>query len=167
MRRAVTSSVMIAGSLVWALAAGAAAAQGPDFVDFTPVTAEEAAVTLLPPATLGGAEDLRYSERCSEIRRRTAVIALSWKAGEGSGDQRIDLTMFRDGFVRGRYQTSGRLPHGQGSAGVEAPEPGIRYYWRVLTETPAGWIPSAVERFEVPVCPWDEPQPAAAVTNPS
>ncbi len=162
MRRAVTTGVMTVSILVWTLTAVAASAQDPDFQTFTPATPEEAAITLLPPATPGSAGNLRFSERCSETRRRTAVIALSWRAGEGSGDQRLDFTPFRDGFDQGRYQTSGRLPHGQTAAGVEAPEPGLRYYWRVLTETPAGWIPSAVERFEVPVCPWDEPQP----TNP-
>ncbi len=166
MKRGVTAGVMTTSILAWTFAAAAVSAQYPDFETFTPVTPEEAAVTLLPPALPGGAGDLRFSERCSETRRRTAVIALSWRAGQGNGDQRVDITKFRDGFDLGRYQTSGRLPHGQTAAGVEAPEPGLRYYWRVLTETPAGWIPSAVERFEVPVCPWDEPSDPTAVRSP-
>lgn len=152
-RRAVLSAVC----LLWTFAALAASAQEEDFEAFAPATPEGAAVALLPPGTAGGAEQLGFSSRCSETRRRTAVIALRWQAGEEVADQRVDLTKFRDGFEKGRYETSGRLPRHQRSAGLEGPEPGIRYYWRVLTETPAGWVPSTVERFEVPVCPWDEP----------
>ena len=88
--------------------------------------------------------------------------------GRGRSCRRGGRNHRRRGFDKGRYQTSGQLPHGQAAAGVEAPEPGILYYWRVLTETPAGWIPSTVERFEVPVCPWDEPtDPTAAVSDPA
>ena len=41
------------------------------------------------------------------------------------------------------------------TAALEKLEPGVNYYWRVLTRTDGGWVPSAVARVEAPTCPVD------------
>lgn len=128
---------------------------------FVPVTPEEAAITLLPAGTPGGAAELDWQARCSETRRRTAIVALGWRPAAEAAVQRVDVSKFRDGFERLRYEVSPRLADERAAVAIEGAEPGINYYWRVLTERPEGWVPSAVERFDVPVCPWDETYPDA------
>ena len=70
---------------------------------------------------------------------------------------RLDLSKLRDGFETGRFETSGPLPAALEGATVAGPEPGIHYYWRLLTLTPEGWVTTSEARFEAPVCPWDPP----------
>lgn len=156
-RRFQTTCTLLALAM---LAAGSALGADVEFEIFRPVTPEEADVPLLSPDTPGAAGELGPAARCSETVRRSAEIELRWQPGAAAaGVQRVDVTRFRDGFALGRYEVSPLLAPGRDSVGLAGPEPGINYYWRVLTETPQGWAPSRVERFEVPVCPWDPPNP--------
>lgn len=148
-----------AGSLLvlalLAATAGTALAADVQFEIFRPVTPEEASVPLLPAETLSAAGGLAPAARCSETVRRSAEVELRWQVGAAAGVQRVDVTKFRDGFELGRYEVSPVLAPGRTSVGLAGPEPGVNYYWRVLTETPQGWAPSGEDRFDVPVCPWD------------
>ncbi len=131
----------------------------PPIEDFTPVSPPEAAIAILPADTPGAAGELGYSARCHPTKQRAAIVDLGWQtAGEQSaGEQRIDISKFPRGLATGRYDTTRRLPGTMTAAAVDSPEPGIAYYWRVLSKTDDGWVASGVERFEVPVCPWDQP----------
>lgn len=152
--RAVGTSLLLA-----ALTATATFGDEARFETFRPVTTEEAAIRLLAPETASAARELAPTARCSESVRRSAEVELRWQSvGATAGAQRVDVTKFRDGFDLARYDVSPPLAPGRDSVALAGPEPGIHYYWRVLTETPRGWAPSRVERFEVPVCPWDPPR---------
>ena len=121
------------------------------------------APTVLPILSPGGAyaaTDLVAKVQCSETHMGKAIAKLNWTVATAPGSQqRIDITMYWDGFERGNFETSGPHPPGQSFVELERLEPGINYYWRVLTLTPKGWVPSATARCKVPVCPGgDEPQ---------
>ncbi len=125
--------------LTWALTGAAVAQDDLEIEVFKPVTPGEAGIELLPAGAPGGAADFAVTARCSETKVRTAVVALRWTVGElGGGAQRVDISKLRDGFATDRYETTRRLPPELSTVGVEGPEPGINYYWRVLTELAGG-----------------------------
>lgn len=122
----------------------------------------ESELEILPIGAPGGAGRLEATANCHETTPRAALIALRWApaSGEAGGTQRVDISKLRDGFTTDRFSSTRDLPGVTTAIGIEAPEPGINYYWRVLTATPGGWVSSKVERFEVPVCPFDEVDPS-------
>lgn len=147
-------------AVVWACMAWAVSAAEPPLTPFRTATQSEQE-TLWAPAADGveAPTDLSHEVRCSAEVFRTADVDLRWHpvaAAEG-GEQRVDLSKFRDGFEKGRFETSGALEASRDGARLTAPEPGVHYYWRVVRQTEAGWVSSPTARFEVPVCPWDEP----------
>ena len=158
--RSVTSVIILTA----AAGLGAAAQIEPPIEAFAPVSPPEAAIAILPPGGLGTATALEAAASCHPTQRRAAIVALRWQAaaGEGLQAQRVDISKFRRGFEIDRYETTGKLPAVTSAVSVEAPEPRIRYYWRVLTQSPNGWVTSQQARFEVPICPWDEPSPGGA-----
>ena len=130
----------------------------PTETSFTQVTEAQAAVELLPAGSEPGASDLASTTGCHETTPRTAVIGMAWSGGPAIAvSQRVDISKFHEGFDTGRYETTGSLPGSTNTIAFVGAEPGIAYYWRVLDETPAGWVTSAVERFEAPTCPYDPP----------
>ena len=144
---------------LWLLVAGAALSQvDPGVETFAPATREQTSIALLPPNTPGGAEDLSFTARCLDTSPREGLITLTWRSAQaGASGQRVDVTKFHEGFDVSRFDASRRLDSNFEAVGLQAPEPGINYYWRVLTATPSGWITSQVGRFEAPVCPSDGP----------
>jgi hypothetical protein len=139
-------------------AAAALALPHPPTVDFTPATEEQVAISILPPATAGAAAGLAYTAHCLDTNPRQGLVALAWVPGAAAaGGQRIDVSKLHEGFVAGRFEVSPILEASVGAVSLEAPEPGIYYYWRVLGETPDGWVASLEGRFEAPVCPSDGP----------
>jgi hypothetical protein len=145
------------GLLVTSAAGLAAEPQPANLEGFAPAAPAQAAIQLAPEGTGGAAVDLSADTSCSTTVVRTSIIELRWNASAGpSGVQRIDISKFWDGFQNGRYESSRILPAQQSSASWEGAEPGIHYYWRVLTQAGSIWIPSITERFEAPVCPWDQ-----------
>ncbi len=160
--RVLTWSLILAAAAT--LAAGAAA--DPPVEAFAPLPPGDNGA-VLPPGSAVAAGELSAAAECHPAKRRAALVALRWRpaaatdetaAPEGlTADQRVELSKFRDGFGTGRLVATRRLPAAVGAVAVDSPEPGIHYYWRVLTWGAGGWTPSAVERFEVPVCPYDQP----------
>ncbi|MEM8649907.1 MAG: hypothetical protein AAGF54_05195, partial [Pseudomonadota bacterium] len=69
--------------------------------------------------------------------------------------QRIDITPFRNGFESNSFDTIGELESTRSEMVWDGGEPGINYYWRVLTRTPEGWVSSDISRYEAPTCPVD------------
>ena len=144
---------------LWLFVASAALSQvDPRVETFAPATEQQLSIALLPAMTQGGAEALSFAARCLDTSPREGLISLTWQPAAVRGSaQRVDVTKFREAFDVSRFDASGRLEADLDAIGLQAPEPGINYYWRVLTETPSGWISSPVERFEAPVCPSDGP----------
>ncbi|MDH3402125.1 MAG: hypothetical protein OES32_06880 [Acidobacteriota bacterium] len=143
----------------WLLFAGAAISQlYPPVEAFTPAGSEETSIALLPAGTPGGASELAYASHCLDTSPRQGLVALEWSPGERLGTaRRIDVTKLHEGFATGRFDATRKLAADVRAVSLQDPEPGIYYYWRVLEETPAGWISSPVARFEAPVCPSDGP----------
>lgn len=108
------------------------------------------------PASADGAT-LEASATCSPSRLRGIDVELSWQVELAQKEgYRVDVSMFGDGFQKGRYLTSGELSAASGGLLFEEALPGIYYYWRVLTRTPDGWVVSGNGRFDAPICPVDE-----------
>ncbi len=129
---------------------------------FHPASRDEAAVRIEPIGAPGAAEGLEVSARCHETKPRTAVVTLSWDtpAAAAGRSQRVDISKLHEGFDTGTFETTASLAADVDGVAVEGPEPGLYYYWRVLNHAGNGWVTSKVERFEVPICPWDGPADA-------
>ena len=94
---------------------------------------------------------------CSRTEFRGIVAAFGWEVTRAQIEAfRIDVSLFRDGFKAGRYLTSGELAVAERQLVFEDAQPGMYYYWRLLTKTPEVWIVSGHGRLETPVCPVDE-----------
>ena len=156
--------LICAGALLSIVVPAALAIEAPVEM-FTPLTPEESQVAVLPAGSAAAAVDLSAVAECHLTKRRAALVGLRWSpvaAGqdgalpEGSA-QRVEITKFREGFSTGRLEATRRLESAVETVAVDSAETGIYYYWRVLTLTAEGWVPSQVGRFEVPVCPYDPP----------
>lgn len=131
-------------------------AQAPAVEAFTAVDGQRLPLVAEPrPSAM--AAGLESASRCHPEIRRASLVFLRWRppSAEGLLDQRVDISKFRDGFAKGSFEATRPLPRATEAVAVEAPEPGVNYYWRVLTQTVDGWVSSPVQRFEVPICPWD------------
>lgn len=94
--------------------------------------------------------------RCSRTTPRAIDVTLRWDVKQPEAKAfRIDITEFGDGFAKGRYLTSGERSTDERQLPFEDARPGIYYYWRVLTSTPAGWVVSGAGRFDAPICAAD------------
>jgi photosystem II stability/assembly factor-like uncharacterized protein len=108
---------------------------------------------LLSPGLPNAPTDLMGEVRCDPVRL-TSTAQLTWKAPRaGGGQQRVDVTAFRDGFQTANFVTFGPLPPDQFQVELSSGEPGITYYWRVLTLTESGWAPSRTARLPWLGCP--------------
>ena len=138
-------------------------------VRFVEADANAAAIELLAePASYVRPTHDEFTElgaagECSSTRMRGIDVTLRWEVTRSQVEaHRIDITMFHDGFKTGRYLTSGERPVASGARSAtqgqllfETAEPGLYYYWRLLTKTPAGWVVSGSGRFDSPTCPVD------------
>ncbi len=104
---------------------------------------------------LGGAV-IKAQARCSTLVPRGIDVTLFWEVKQADAKAyRVDITEFRDGFAKGRFLTSGERPPAERVLPFEDAQPGLYYYWRVLTSTDAGWVVSGAGRFDSPVCASD------------
>jgi hypothetical protein len=115
---------------------------------------------ILEPIGTQGPGALRVVARCSDVNLGKAVAEFTWASPTAEVQaQRIDISMFRDGFQTERFETVARVPTAQNRLVWDDARPGINYYWRVLVLTPQGWLPSETARYEVPICPVDFVEP--------
>ncbi len=99
---------------------------------------------------------LSVATRCSDITRGSSVVEFRWSAPPAAVQaQRLDVSMFRDGFRTGRFETVGRVPAAQDRLVWGTARAGVNYYWRVMVLTTQGWVPSETGRYEAPICPVD------------
>jgi hypothetical protein len=118
---------------------------------------------ILPPGGPRAATDLRALIDCSPSDRRP-LVRLQWTRAQTAGQlQRVDFTIYREGFLTGQFESSSSLPSEQASFVIEegvnteraATGPGLTR-WRVLTLHDDGFVPSETERFSAPICVKDE-----------
>lgn len=84
------------------------------------------------------------------------VATLSWTPASPRGsEQRVAVTIYRDGFERGDFRVGQALAADQATFEWERIEGQALHHWRVLTLHPDGWQPSETATFEGPVCPSD------------
>lgn len=145
------SSVTV--GLFWILMAFGAWTQPADGAE--PSNTELNESLILSPGGPGAAISLKAGVRCDPVKV-TGTARLSWKVASPPGtQQRVDMTMFRDGFQTGNFMTLGPVPSDQSEMEFNSGEPGINYAWRVLTLTGEGWVPSEPARLPWPACPVD------------
>ena len=131
----------------------------PPFEDFHQATEAILALPVRAPAADFSARQLEVAAHCNPEKARLSIVSLSWEPASSPSliSQRLDISKFQDGFRRGAFLATAELPKTQKAVGVDGPEPGVNYYWRVVSKTRDGGMTSEIGRFDVPVCPWDEP----------
>ena len=150
---AVRSEILVALALAGAAAAGA---QEPVAEPLRPVEEREAGGPVLPVGAAPAAQELAFDASCSDTQPGRGLVRLAWLPhAPGGGAQRVDVTAFRDGFSRERFEATRSLPKTVDGVVLDGLVPGLNYYWRVLRRTEAGWAPSGTARFEAPICPVD------------
>lgn len=119
--------------------------------------------------------------RCAEAPVGMPLVDIRWDidetlfdnpsfAGElkASSEARVDVTMYRDGFKGGRFESHAVHLNRKAGDGALARqhEPGhsvlvpnlraaVNYTVRVLILTPDGWVASEEQRIFTPICPVD------------
>jgi hypothetical protein len=90
---------------------------------------------------------------CSRTELRKGIAELKWTVASNPGSaQRVEVTIYRDGFERRRLESSELLPPDQSFLAWERLDPGIIHYARVLTRHGEEWVPSASVSFQGPTC---------------
>lgn len=130
----------------------------PDTVSEVPTSQTLPDGRLLPPDESGrAASDLKADGRCREDNPRRGVVDLRWAAATVAGvEQRVQLTIFPEGFETGRYFLSESLPPDATALVWDQPQGQAIHQWRVLTRSDDGWVPSETARFTGPMCISDE-----------
>src|SRR5262249_40381954 len=100
----------------------------------------------------GAATNLVAHAECSQTTPGQAVAYLSWTITSPGSAQRVDFTIFPDGFATGDYKSVGPLPSNQSSLTFDQLKGQAVHQWRVLTMDGGAWITSETERFEGPTC---------------
>ena len=87
---------------------------------------------------------------CSDTARPRA--RLSWRPAARADEQRVAVTIYRDGFERPRYQRSRALPAGKASLVWRRIQGQAIHRWVVLTRRGDRWTASRPAKFEGPGC---------------
>jgi hypothetical protein len=119
-----------------------------------------------PGSTLedpGAATDLQSRVDCEGPGN--AIAELTWALATTPGDeQRVEVTIYRNGFETGEFETSKPLGGDQSSLVWELVETGLNHRWRVLTLQANEWSASETAIFKGPICVGDpEPPPAEPI----
>ena len=102
------------------------------------------------------ATQLAASVECSPYERWKGWARLSWTPAQIAGeDQRIDVTIFKDGFETQRFESSKALGPTESSYLFENVQGQALHRWRVVTRTGDQLVFSETSRFEGPICVGD------------
>ena len=72
--------------------------------------------SILPPGGRRAAANLQAEVRCDEVELRKGIVRLSWAVAANQGsEQRVAVTIYRDGFETGNYEISEPLSPYQSS----------------------------------------------------
>jgi hypothetical protein len=106
--------------------------------------------------SLPSATNLTVRADCDRLNLGLPLAVFSWaSAADRRGEQKVEITPFRNGFSLRKAEVIGEVPPDQATLQWRGGEAGINYYWRVLTRTSDGWVASRTARYEVPTCPVD------------
>ena len=123
------------------------------------VTSTTAPLGGQPVLAAGGpqaATQLQATATCRQGQPGQAFASLSWvPAAQRGSEQRVQVTIFRDGFERGSFRAGPVLSPDRATSDWEPLEGQAIHYWRVLTLHSEGWRPSQIGSFEGPTCPVD------------
>ncbi len=120
-----------------------------------PSSTAQSALPILPlnPDAPGAATHLQAEVDCSHTELRKGVAQLRWTPAARPGrEQRVAVTIFRDGFERNAVELSEPLSSTQSSLVWKPTQPGVIHFWRVLSLQANGWAPSAVANFQGATC---------------
>jgi hypothetical protein len=113
-------------------------------------------IPILPPDASRAARNLHVNAHCSINEPWKGIAELTWVPAMDRGlEQRVVMTVYRDGFEKGVFDASEMLSVDQSDLEWERLSPGIIHFWRVLTRYEDGWVPSDDSSFEAPVCAVD------------
>ena len=111
---------------------------------------------ILDDPSLPSATNLTVRADCDRLNLGLPLAVFSWApAAGGRGEERVEITPFRNGFSLRRAEVIGEVRPERATLQWRGGEAGINYYWRVLTRTADGWVASRIARYEVPTCPVD------------
>ena len=146
-RKRIVGPVLLTAALV-VLPAGA------EELTFRPATEADLAITMDASRAPAATASFEAEAGCGQTLPRAAFVDLAWSGLDTTAvsAHRVDISKFPEGFATGRFETTGIQAASLSAVTVQAPEPALRYYWRVLTQGPGGWVSSEVKRFRVPVC---------------
>ncbi len=118
-------------------------------------TAQSPAATA-PIVAVGGpyaATNLEAKVDCSVEEPRKGIAHLSWTVALNTGsEQRVEVTIFRDGFETGAFERSGPLPPNQSTLTWKELKGQAIHHWRVLTRISSGWVATETASFEGSTC---------------
>lgn len=119
-----------------------------------PGTAQDPASSgLSAAAEEGAATELSAEIVCDPTVRRKGLAQLSWTPADPPGEeQRVVVTIFKEGFESGAFEESKALPADQETFLLESVHGQAIHRWRVLTVTATSENPSETALFEGPVC---------------
>jgi hypothetical protein len=100
----------------------------------------------------GAATNLVARVECAQAVPGQALAHLAWTITSAGSEQRVDVTIFPDGFAAGHYESVGPLQPNQSSLTLDQLKGQAVHQWRVLTLRGGAWIASKTERFEGLTC---------------
>jgi hypothetical protein len=110
-------------------------------------------IVILPPGGPGAATNLRVELDCDKVDLRKGIAKLSWTIAANPGrEQRVQVTIFINGFAKNKFEISDSLPPNQRFIVWDQVKGQAIHRWRVLTLQAKGWIPSDTNMFEGPSC---------------
>jgi hypothetical protein len=113
-----------------------------------------------PGAVLQPATSLRSSVECSQTQPRQGVAHLSWvPAGGSAAEQRVAVSIYRDGFETGKFDSSESLAPERAALDWRQLSGQAIHLWRVLTRYGDTWVASETASFEGPLCVADNANP--------
>jgi hypothetical protein len=93
---------------------------------------------------------------CDRGDHSKGIASLSWTVASVAGSQqKVEVTIFRDGFQRNEFESSEILPPGQTSLVWDRLRGQAIHFARVLTKHKEEWVPSKLTSFEGPTCVMD------------
>lgn len=120
-----------------------------------PVAALVAAAGAVAVAGGGAATNLRATAECVGGPPAPAVH-MRWRPS-GAGRQRVQVTIFSDGFATGRVERSRRLSPSRRRLTWSRAHGEATHYWRVMTRVDGRSVPSEVSTFMGPGCVGADP----------
>lgn len=94
---------------------------------------------------------------CDPAVSRRGLAELSWTPADPPGqEQRIEVTIFKNGFETGAFEETKTLPPDQDSFLLDTVQGQAIHRWRVQTIAAGAQMSSETSRFEGPLCIDDE-----------